>query len=76
MAKKSKKKKPKTRSTNEKLLKSAEKRCRLLGSDDLKTALQDATMRIGRSVRTGELEDAELYSRVVTIALTELRRRE
>ena len=76
MAKKSKKSKKSASTLDQTMLKTAERRCRLLGTDDLKIVLQDATMRISRSVRIGELGEAELYANIVMITLGELRRRE
>jgi hypothetical protein len=78
MAKKSKKHEKKSSETSlkPKMLKTIERRCRLLGTDDLKIVLQDATMRVSREVRIDELEEAELYANVVMTAVKELRRRE
>lgn len=75
MAKKSKKA-AETKKLQQKMLKSAERRCLLLGTDDLKIVLLDATMRISRAARIGEYDDAELYANIVMIVLKELRRRE
>jgi hypothetical protein len=78
MAKKSKKHEKKSVKTSLKpeMLKTIERRCRLLGTDDLKIVLQDATMRVSREVRIDELEEAELYANIVMTAVNELRRRE